>query len=255
LKIRTAKDVELLDQKIKDELGIDVRKYRNEEVAENFLALLMFPTYIGNWVIRPVIFSLLCFGLGFIFLDLVTIEYIIHATIGFTMFLAPGVLFGLIFLLWKMKKDIWGIADYSLDIMQDAITDLKQVSNQVDNENRGYVMSLLFKGILHIVTIPILSRVITEGIPFIGWIVNKVVKKVLTLISEKISFAQNISRQEHLNSEYETNYIDSQSELIKGASSGLEKIMNFSFAIVQIPLKILFVLSILLLVVYIYLIN
>lgn len=33
MRIRTEKDVQLLDQKLKTELGVDVGKYRNEEVA------------------------------------------------------------------------------------------------------------------------------------------------------------------------------------------------------------------------------
>ncbi len=43
MQIRTTKDVEKLDLKIKEELGIDVSKYRNPEVAESFVDLLIFP--------------------------------------------------------------------------------------------------------------------------------------------------------------------------------------------------------------------
>ena len=35
MKIRTARDVEKLDLKIKEELGVDVKEYRNEEAVES----------------------------------------------------------------------------------------------------------------------------------------------------------------------------------------------------------------------------
>ncbi|MEM6699997.1 MAG: hypothetical protein AAF599_16460, partial [Bacteroidota bacterium] len=74
MKIRTSKDVEKLDKKIKEELGIDVQKYRNEEVVENFVQLLVFPEYVINWVIRPVLISIGIFIIGFFTLNLVHVE-------------------------------------------------------------------------------------------------------------------------------------------------------------------------------------
>lgn len=43
MKVRTKKDVEKLNNRIKEELGIDVQKYRKEKVIANFVDLLIFP--------------------------------------------------------------------------------------------------------------------------------------------------------------------------------------------------------------------
>mgnify|MGYP001801556879 CR=1 FL=1 len=81
MKIRTSKDVEKLDKKIKEELGIDVQKYRNEEVVENFVQLLVFPEYVINWVIRPVLISLIILLIGFLTYNLVHIDYLLYGII------------------------------------------------------------------------------------------------------------------------------------------------------------------------------
>ena len=158
MRIRTAKDVERLDNKIKEELGIDVSKYRNEEVVENFVELLVFPRYVFFWVLRPILISIGIFIIGFFLFDLVHIEYVIYGIIGLVLFLTSGILIGLLFFTWKMKKDIWGIVNYSLEIMKSSVQDLNQVNNQVTKENKKDVLGLLFKGIMHIVTIPLKSN-------------------------------------------------------------------------------------------------
>lgn len=255
MKIRTAKDVEILDQRIKDELGIDVSKYRNEEVVENFVSILVFPQYIIKWVVRPLFFSLIAYLIGFGIFDLVHIEYLLYATIGFSLFLIPGALLGLLFLLWKMKKDIWGIADYSLDIMETAIGDIKLVNSQIDIDNKQEVHSLLFNGVIHIVTIPVLSGVISEKVPFVGWIVNKLVKKVLTLVSDQFIFDQDLLLSDPVNLDASSNMAEKESQTIKSVSLSLKKLMDLSFGVAQFPLIVVFVISCLLLGGFIYLIN
>ena len=103
MRIRTAKDVEKLDATIKEELGIDVQEYRNEEVIENFFELLIFPRYVLVWTIRPIIISIIAFLLGFLLFDLVGLDYIIYIVVGVFLFPITGVLIGLFFLTWKMK--------------------------------------------------------------------------------------------------------------------------------------------------------
>lgn len=255
MRIRTQKDVEKLDIKIKDELGIDVQKYRNEEVAENFAELLVFPQYVVSWVIRPILVALLLFIIGFFILDLVHIEYALYGIIGLVLFLVNGLLFGLIFLIWKMKSHMWGIVNYSLDIMKSAVTDMNQINNQVTKENRKNVLGLLFKGIIHIVTIPMLSKVISDKVPFIGELVNGIVKKILTLVSDKLKFDEGKLEKEMNKTEKEPNALQVYSNSISSVSKGLEKVMNFTFGVAQWPLKIGFGIVFLLLLLFLYLIN
>ncbi|MBO0590997.1 hypothetical protein I2486_06205 [Cellulophaga sp. E16_2] len=255
MKIRTKKDVEKLDNKIKEELGIDVQKYRNEEVIENFVELLVFPKYIFNCLIRPILISILIFIVGFFIFDLVHIEYVIYGTVGLILFLITGILVGLLLLMWKMKSDMWGVVNYSLDIMKSAITDMIQVNNQVNEENRKDVLGLLFKGIIHIVTIPMISKVISDKVPFVGGIVKRIVKKILTLFSDKVKFDEEKLSQELNKKEGDSNALRIYLNSISSATTGLEKIMNFTFGVAQFPLKIVFGIILSILVLFLYLIN
>lgn len=176
MKIRSKKDVAALQEKIKNELGIDVSEYRNEEVAENFAELILLPQYVVLWVIRPIIFILFIYFSGFKIFDLVHVEYVVYATIGFVLFLFFGISFGLVLLIFKMKKDIWGITDYSLDILKQSISDVSKVNGQINEENKKEVLFLLFKGVIHIVTIPLFCEVIAKRIPLIGFIISSVIK-------------------------------------------------------------------------------
>jgi len=205
MRIRTAKDVEKLDDRIKEELGIDVQKYRNEEVVESFVELLVFPEYVITWVIRPILISFVIFLIGFFIFNLVHIEYFIYGVIGLVLFLSTGVLIGLLFLTWKMKSDIWGIVDYSLKIMKSAVNDMNQVNNQITISNRKDINGLLFKGIIHIVTIPMMSKIISNKVPFVGGIVNRIVKKILVLVSDKIKFNEENLTQELMEKEGKPN--------------------------------------------------
>ena len=255
MKIRTPKDVEKLDQRIKDELGVDVRKYRNEEVAENFVALLVFPKYVISWVIRPVLIAIGLFIIGFFLLDLVHVEYFLYGVVGVFLFLGSGLLAGLLFLVWKMKKDMWGIIDYSLDIMKSAVNDMSQVNNQITAENRKNVLGLLFKGILHIVTIPVISKVIAEKVPIIGGLVSRLVSRILIIVSNVVKFDEYELQQELRKKEGEPRALQIYLDSISSVSSGLEKVMKFTFGVAQFPLKIGFGVVFLMLIIFVYLVH
>lgn len=255
MRIRTLKDVEKLDHKIKEELGIDIQKYRNKDVIENFVELLVFPKYVITWVIRPVLIALGIYIIGFFIFDLIHIEYIIYGLIGLVLFLATGILTGLLFLTSKMKSDMWGIVDYSLDIMKSAVNDMNQINNQLTKENKKEVLGLLFKGIIHIVTIPMISKVISDKVPFIGGLINKIVKRILILVSDKVKFNNQNLKQELIKTENEPNALQIYSNSIASVSTGLEKVMNFTFGVAQFPLKMGFGIILLILILFLYLIN
>lgn len=255
MKIRSAKDVEKLDARLKEELGIDVSTYRNEEAVSNFTELLIFPKYVINWTLRPVLIAFLLYIIGFFFLDLVHVEYVLYALIGLVLFLLSGVFFGLLFLTWRMKKDLWGIIEYSLGIMKTAVSDINQVSKQIKPENRKEVLGLVFKGVIHIVTIPMLSKVISDKIPLLGGVVNSFVKKVLTLVSDKIKFDEVQLEEELQKKKDEPGALKVYANTLSSASTGLEKILNVTFGVAQFPIKTFFFISATFLFLFLYLIN
>lgn len=255
MKIRTPKDVEKLNIRIQEELGIQVEKYRNEEVVENFVELLVFPQYVITWIKTPILIAIVIFVIGFFLLDLVHIEYVIYALFGFILFLISGALVGLLFLIWKMKSDIFGIVNYSLDIMKSAISDLNKVNNQMTDDNKKDVLGLLFKGIVHIVTVPMISKVISDKVPFVGGVVNRVIKRILILVSDNLKFDEDNINYELNKAENEPSISQVYSNSITSVSNGLEKVMNFTFGIAQIPLKIVTAIILIILISFLYLIH
>ncbi|MFT5618332.1 MAG: hypothetical protein ACI85I_001565 [Arenicella sp.] len=254
MQIKTAKDVEKLALKISEELGIDVSKYRNPEVAESFVDLLIFPKYVINYTVRPIIFSLLLFLVGFFIVDLVNIQYLIYAIFGLVFFVITGFLAGVLFLTYKMKWDIWGIIDYSLNILKSAVRDLGKVGEHVKSENRKDTLKLLFQGIIHAVTIPMISGAISKKVPFFGRFISQFINKVLTLISNKVKFEKTKVAQESEKEESESTALQAYENIIAGATKNLERLMTATFRIAQFPLKILFGISVSLLGVFLWLI-
>jgi len=254
MKIRTQADVEQLDERIKNELGIDVRKYRDEEVAENFMELLLFPQYIGSWVLRPVVLLLVLFVVGFFFIDLVHIEYLIYAVFGLALSLLTGLFLGLLLFTWRLKADLKGIVEYALGVMKSGATDLSQVSNKITPENRKDVMGLLFKGVIHIVTIPMMGEVAAQKVPLFGGTVKSLIKKVLNIVSDTVKFDETLLEAELNKEDSEPGFIETYTNSISSATTGLNSVMDKTMGVAQFPLKIGFIISAVSLMTFLYLI-
>jgi hypothetical protein len=255
MRIRTQKDIDQLEFTIKQELGIDIQKYRNEEIAANFAELLVFPQYVFKWVLRPIAISIVLYIIGFTLFDLGGFEYFVYGFLGLVLFLASGVLVGLLFLMWKMKKDIWGILEYSLEIMQSAMEDLRFTAHQINPGNRKNVLSLLFKGVIHVVTIPMLSKAISNRVPFVGGLLSGFVKRILTLISDRANFEEDTIQAELAKTDDEPKIFEIYGKVLSSVSGGLEKLMNITFGIVQLPFTIVFGIVFLILMIVLYILN
>ncbi len=186
--------------------------------------------------------------------DLVHIQYLIYAVFGLVLFVVTGFLAGILFLTYKMKWDIWGIIDYSLKILKSAVRDLGTVGGHVKSENRKDALKLLFQGIIHIVTIPMVSGAISKKVPFFGRFISKFINKVLTLISNKVKFEEVQIVQELEKEESESTALQTYENIIAGATKNLERLMTATFRIAQFPLKILFGISLSALAVFLWLI-
>ncbi len=254
MKIKNEKDVQDLEHKIKTELGIDVSHYKNNEVAEELVSLLIFPKYFANWVMRPVILALVIYALGFYVIELTGGQVLIFAVLGFVLFFTCGFLAGLLLLIRRIKKDILKITDYSLVVMKSSITDIGRVGSRMDETNKKDVLGLLFTGIIHIVTIPMLSEAMEEKIPFLGRFSKGIMKRSLVAIAEKIDFdVDKIDENKEIVSG-DTNTISSYLITIETANKSTHRIIYLATRIFQIPLKIIFSLFFMILIFFIYLI-
>ena len=88
---------------------------------------------------------------------------------------------------------------------------------------------MLFKGIIHIVTIPTLSKVIIDKVPFVAGLVNEIVKRVLILVTEKIKFSSEELEHNVTKNKSQLNANQTNKSPITSVSTGLAKVMNFNF--------------------------
>jgi hypothetical protein len=146
-----------------------------------------------------------------------------------------------------MKSDIWKVLDYSLEIMKSALNDVSKIN--LSDKNKA--LDLLFKGIIHIVAIPVLSKVISKKIPVIGSFFSKIIKKILTLVSDKIKFDGEDPKEERELDSLQ----DYSGSKIALASKRIEKVLSSSISVVQLPIKIGLAITSSILIIFIYLIN
>lgn len=191
----TADDIEQLDETLKAQFGVDMATYRNEEVAGSFVALLLFPQYILTWMLLPILGALLLFPLGFFFLDLAYLEYLLYGVLGFVLLLALGILGGLLLLTWQMKSDIWGILAYSFEVSKAAGRDARQAKTHLSKAERRERQGLFFKGVIYLVSIPILAKAMTRRVPLIGGWMSWLMAKLLMLVANRINFGDNLEKR------------------------------------------------------------
>jgi hypothetical protein len=256
MKIRTQTDIDNLDKRIQDELGVDIKKYRDEELVANLVELMNFPVYVTNWTLKPILYSFIAFLIGFTLIDLENeFEYVIYTAAGFCLFLSVGGSFGLILLVRKLKLDIWRIIEYAIDLMKSVVSDIDKIKNQISPKSRRRIFTLVFKGIIHIIIIPFWAVAFTEGIPIIGRPIKWIVVQILSFISDQLKLEEISAAIEVDKSKNKKDFLTLQSEIFSQESAQLKKALSFSLNIAQIPLFFYFFVSILFLSILIFILN
>ncbi len=254
MKIKTQNDVHLLDEKIKKDLGIDLSTYRNEAVTNQFFSLLLFPRYIASWVLRPILLSFILFILGYSIVHLVHVEYVIYTIIGLPLFLFCGISFGLLLLIFRLKKDIIEIAKFCLEMLRQIVGDLDQVNGTISEENKQEVLRMLFKGIVHIVVIPMLTTVLKRKIPIVGLIISSLFRRVLTFFSNYVSFKETAFIENNEDVPKTKSLVESYQKTIDFTVKSIDSSVYIASRVVYYPSFILAVISSGLLALFLYLI-
>jgi len=168
-----------------------------------------------------------------------------------------GLLAGLVFLVYKLKKDIIGITYYAFDIMEQVKEDQNIMKQGSGQENQSERMSLLFKGIIHIVMIPILGKAMAEKVPIVGGFASGLLEKILSGIASRFKFdekdatiGKEVNSSE--NSEFNQELFSSR---IAASKEGVRKVVGFTTNIARYPLLFVLFISLFMLFIFIYIIN
>ncbi|MEM9776126.1 MAG: hypothetical protein AAF902_16230, partial [Chloroflexota bacterium] len=226
-------DVEALDQKIKDELGLDISKYNNPRIVESLVELLTIPYYLRYWVIRPIFLSIAAYVLGYYTFELTRFEYAFYGILGLLFFLTTGFLLAMLLLTFKLKNSILEIINFIFDILQSSVEDLHQVGSQVNLKNSPEVLGLLFTGITHIIIIPILADHVAGQVPVVGRFVTRFISRVLTHVASTVSFESVGSDLNFGDASDESRILGAYANAIQSVVRGTNRVLNFTMGIAQ----------------------
>lgn len=254
MQIKTKEDVHRLKERIQSELGIDVSSYSDKEMAEKILDLVVFPKYVLNWVIRPILIAIILYVAGFFFLDLVHVEYVIYGLAGLGLFLITGFSSGLLLFVQRIKEDLWKIIQFVLEILGRAYEDVSNVNNSLDGANRKEHVSLLFQRVIHVVVLPVLTATIPQKLPVVGWVVSRFLRRIFTVLANKFEPAEMPDKLGE--KEVDTpRRPQSFKDTVSSSSKILENILSVAIKIVSYPIVLAIVVSFFLLAVFLYLIH
>ena len=254
--IRNEKDRIKLAEEIKSELGIDINKYRTEEVAETIFDLLSFPQYIFAYTIRPILYSVGAFIIGYFLINLVHIEYVLYTLIGLPLFLGVGILLGVNFFVGKIKGDMFDVIKYSIEIFNNIKEDLKLSKANLSAERKRYQYNLLFQGVVHHITLPVITEVVADKIPIVGGFIKSLIYRVMSGITNIFAVDKpNTELKQELDKRGEASILEQESASFERLSAVLDKTILAVFAAARFPLKIMLGILSLLLLLFVYLIN
>lgn len=258
MKIKTESDLNQLDEAIQNELGIDIKKYRSKEIEENISELLSFLTYAIRAIQTPIFIAFLLFVAGFFLLDLVHIEKLIYAVVGIGLFLTIGAVVGVLLLIWGIKNDVLEVINYSLNLTKTIQNDVGAVKTQMTDGEKERKYQLFFKGVLHLVTIPIVTKIVAEKVPFVGGIFQGLIRKVLTAVADNSLVFKLLLHSDILESGSTTAAIkdyENDAKAVHSFVATIDKAVSKVLRVVQFPLFIVLVVQVFILLVFLYLIH
>lgn len=259
MKVRTKRAARKLDKLIQKELGIDIKKYRDEEVEETVSDLLNFVGYAINAVKIPLFIGLVLFVAGFFFLDLVHIENLIYGVFGGILMLITAVLIGGLLIIWGIKNDVLEVIDYSLNLTKNIQQDTQAVQSQISGEDKERKYELFYKGVLHLVTIPIVSETISDKIPFVGGFFGRLIRRILATVTDnklifKLLLKSNIFESGGTESKAikgVSNAASGLREIVEGIDRAVSKVLR----VVQFPFVLMLSIAVLILMGVIWMVN
>ncbi|MTB50787.1 hypothetical protein [Lewinella sp. W8] len=257
MKIKTKADVMALDNKIQQELGVDIGKYRDEEVVARVGELMVFPVYVIQWVLRPPIIALVLFIASFFVLDLSLVDYVFYGILGLVLWLIGGLLSGVLLLTYRFREDLSALLAYSTSILRDVVTDVDTLNAGTTKENRGERLLLLYRGVLHLVTIPVAADVIGNKVPLVGGVIAGVVRWVLTVAANTFASKKNGFTVTPTESDDQEPgkilpvYVNS----VNRFNTVIQRALEIGIQLVQFPFKVGLIMLAALLMLLIYLVN
>lgn len=246
MNITTDAEADRLAEQIKEELGVDIRVYSGEAVINQIVELSEFLQFavVDSYKI-PMFIVFILFLAAFVPVQLAGNIFWILGGIGLVLFFGLGMLLTTVRIVRRFKSTVPKIIDFTTGTVQAILVDIKQVQSVVTPENEKQKYGMLFKGVFHLVTIPMITEAIAEGIPIIGGFLKKIIKRLLLIISAQLKIDEPHSDKEPIEVPERTKRpkieIDSKIAFFDKLGLDLKSKADFALKFIQILLIMLLV--------------
>lgn len=239
-----------LEERIQNELNIDISSYRNDEAIEQITDIILFPKYALQWILLPFILAIGIFIAGFWIFTISTAGYIFYCTIGLFLFAVAGILSGLYYFSHRLQDDIDSIMNFSVQITQQGLGDIKKMGSHLTGEEKGKATKLLFLGVTQLVTVPSISAAVKKKIPFIGPIIAFIVARIMTSLSGNVELT---TEKKVKATDLDLTITENIEVEVKPSTSS--KVLSKALRIVRFPIGILLIINIIMLAVFLLLVS
>lgn len=165
--------------------GVDLRDYQRPEIVELIGDLVTFPLYAGKSLIIPLFIYLLITGV----LAFVVTGYFstILAIVFIPIFsVANALTTAAILFLFRLRNDITEAIKAGMDLSKEVTRDVRNVYVLKEHDALGFPsFAEIFRGVMHVVIVPITISVLKKKIPIIGGLFSGLVRKLANLTTSK----------------------------------------------------------------------
>ena len=165
--------------------GVDLRDYQRPEIVELIGDLVTFPLYAGKSLIIPLgiyllITSILAFLVTGYISNIVAIIFIPLFSVANALTTAA------ILFLFRLRNDITEAIKAGMDLSKEVTRDVRNVYVLKENNAFGFPsFAEIFRGVMHVVIVPITIAVLKKKIPIIGGLFSGLVRKLANLTTRK----------------------------------------------------------------------
>ena len=233
-------DKEELKELILEKYGINLERYKNPEIVQKIGDMILFPNYAAKNILGSVILALIGFVIFFLTIDMSATLVILYVIFGGGLWFLFGLLGGINFFLHKIEKDMQVLITYGFELTKNALNDLESVGDKLKKEGIGEI----FKGVVVVIIIPSVTEAISGQIPIIGAAVNNAVDRILLKTVDRILLRIGDNMKFHLKENSGTTLSKSDhAEMIHNLQTTLQTSLKGTFRVVKLPLKLLWVIS------------
>lgn len=237
--------------KIREDLltktGIDFNNYNKPELFQKIADLLTFPAY-GFRAIKKAFniffFLLLLSVVLWIFLTgKMGIGFVV-LVIGFLLVLVNSLIWGQVILLNRTSNDICAIAEMSVDIAENAITDIQNIRATLDDNSQLPKATDLLSGAMQVVILPNVLEIVRKKVPLVGKVLAGLTENMLVSFTKKVSEKEDEIRKEagidkkiaDLHSQAD-GYFDNSIKFLENVKTRTENIMDVIVKVTSFPFK------------------